>query len=83
MARRALDAWLYGTHIAQQREPTRFRYRLDFTEDALDAFGEGSRVLSLALPITRHPIADSRVPALVSPYQLSWRGSYRKATCAS
>lgn len=67
MASEPLNVWLYGTHIAQLREPTRFRYRLDFTEDALDTFGEGSRVLSLALPITRRPIADSKSPRAGMP----------------
>lgn len=60
MARSPLNVWLHGVHIARLSEPTRFRYRLDFTEDALDAFGEGSRVLSLALPISRHPIVDGK-----------------------
>lgn len=67
MASRPLNVWLHGTHIARLREPTRFRYRLDFTEDALDTFGEGSRVLSLALPITRRPVADSTRPGAAAP----------------
>lgn len=58
MARKALDVWLYGVHIARLTEPHRFRLRLEFTEEALDTFGEGSRVLSLALPISRRPIQD-------------------------
>jgi len=60
MARRALDVWLHGIRIARLSEPSRFRLRLEFTEDALDVFGEGSRVLSLALPITRLPVQDAR-----------------------
>ena len=67
MASRPLNVWLHGTHIAELREPTRFRYRLDFTEDALDSFGEGSRVLSLALPITRRPVADGTRPGAAMP----------------
>jgi serine/threonine-protein kinase HipA len=62
MASRSLNVWLYGVHTARLSEPTRFRYRLDFTDDAMDAFGEGSRVLSLALPISREPVVDSRRP---------------------
>jgi serine/threonine-protein kinase HipA len=57
-----LNVWLYGVHIARLSESSRFRYRLDFTDDAVDAFGEGSRVLSLALPITREPVVDNRTP---------------------
>lgn len=63
MPSRPLNVWLYGVHIARLSEPSRFRYRLDFTDDAMDAFGEGSRVLSLALPITRKPAADSKNPS--------------------
>jgi serine/threonine-protein kinase HipA len=37
--------------------------RLDFTEDAFDAFGEGSHVLSLALPVSRRSVADGRGPS--------------------
>jgi serine/threonine-protein kinase HipA len=59
MARRSLNIWLHGVHTARLSEPTRFRYRLDFTDDALDAFGEGSRVLSLSLPIGRKPFVDN------------------------
>lgn len=58
MARKALDVWLYGVHVARLSEPRRFRLRLEFTEEALDTFGEGSRVLSLALPISRKPVQD-------------------------
>jgi serine/threonine-protein kinase HipA len=60
MARRSLDVWLYGIRIARLSEPSRLRLRLDFTEEALDVFGEGSRVLSLALPISRRPAQDAR-----------------------
>lgn len=60
MARRALDVWLYGVRTARLSEPSRLRLRLDFTEEALDTFGEGSRVLSLALPISRRPAQDAR-----------------------
>ncbi|OBI82286.1 type II toxin-antitoxin system HipA family toxin [Mycobacterium sp. 1245805.9] len=58
MTRKALDVWLYGVHIARLTEPRRFRLRLEFTEEALDTFGDGSRVLSLALPISPRPIQD-------------------------
>ncbi|CAN5384224.1 type II toxin-antitoxin system HipA family toxin [soil metagenome] len=57
---RSLNVWLHGVRIARLSEPSRFRLRLDFTDDALDAFGEGSRVLSLRLPISRAPIIDTR-----------------------
>jgi serine/threonine-protein kinase HipA len=68
MARKALDVWLYGVHVARLTEPRRFRLRLDFTEGALDAFGEGSRVLSLALPLSRKPIQDRNGALRVSAF---------------
>jgi serine/threonine-protein kinase HipA len=60
MPTRHLDVWLHGIHVARLSEPSRHRLRLDFTTDALDAFGEDSRVLSLALPIARQPAIDGR-----------------------
>lgn len=60
MARKTLSVWLHGTHIAELSEPSRYRLRLDFTDEALDTFGEGSRALSLALPISRRPVQDPR-----------------------
>lgn len=63
MARRMepLDVWLYGIRVAQltQPRPGRVHYQLDFTEEALDTYGEGRRILSLALPISRRPVADT------------------------
>lgn len=55
-----LDVWLYGHRLARltQPNPGRLHYRLDFTEEALDTYGEGRRILSLALPISRLPVAD-------------------------
>lgn len=52
--------WLHGVQVARLSEPSPFRLRLDFTDDALDAFGEGSRVLSLALPMSKRPVSDAR-----------------------
>jgi serine/threonine-protein kinase HipA len=60
MATRTLAVWLHGVRVASLREPSPFRLRLDFTDDALDAFGEGSRVLSLALPLSRRPVRDAK-----------------------
>jgi serine/threonine-protein kinase HipA len=68
MARKALDVWLHGVHIARLSEPSRFRLRLEFTEEALDIFGEGSRVLSLALPVSRRPVRDRNGVLQVSAF---------------
>jgi serine/threonine-protein kinase HipA len=68
MARRALDVWLHGVHVARLSEPSRFRLRLEFSEEALDTFGEGSRVLSLALPVSRRPVQDRNGALRVSAF---------------
>ncbi|MEV6062313.1 type II toxin-antitoxin system HipA family toxin [Nocardia asteroides] len=55
-----LDVWLYGHRVAHLTEPGRYRYKLEFTDEALDVFGQGARVLSLALPFDIKPIADAK-----------------------
>ena len=60
MARsRALDVWLHGQHVAVLTEPRPFRYRLEWTEEALDRYGVGARPMSLSLPVGTRPITDS------------------------
>src|SRR5690625_7306156 len=56
-----LDVWLYGKRLAQLTQPSRGRvhFRLTFTEEALDTYGEGRRILSLALPVSRRPVTDA------------------------
>jgi len=48
---KALDVWLYGTHIATITEDSRERLGLTWTEDALRRWGPGARLLSATLPI--------------------------------
>jgi hypothetical protein len=40
------DVWLYGKRLATVAHPHlgRVHYRLDFTEEALDSYGEGTAV---------------------------------------
>lgn len=64
----ALAVWLYGRNIAHLTEPSRYRYRLQFTEEALDLYGEGARVLSLALPVSRRAIDDRSASFGVSAF---------------
>ncbi|OAR19775.1 HipA N-terminal domain-containing protein [Mycobacterium leprae] len=59
MTRRALDVELYGMHIAWLSKLGHFRLHLNFTKKALNFFGEVSRVLSLALPISQRPVHDA------------------------
>lgn len=58
-----LDVWLYGTRIATITEGSRSRLALAWTEDALQRWGPGARLLSAMLPI------GSKVPpSLVKNY---------------
>jgi len=66
-AARRLDVWLHGRHLATLTEPSTYRYRLSFTEEALDVYGDGARVLSLSLPISDKPIDDHRTDATRRP----------------
>lgn len=56
--RKHLEVWLRGTHVATVSEPSAYRYRLAFTDEALETFGEDTRVLSLSLPLTAEPTTD-------------------------
>lgn len=68
MARRAsLEVWLHGVHVATLSEPSSYRYRLTFTDEAFDVFGDGARVLSLSLPISDRPLDDDRKNAARRP----------------
>lgn len=69
MARRArsLEVWLHDTHVATLSEPSKYRYRLIFTDESLDVFGDGARVLSLSLPISTTPIEDHRTDPTRQP----------------
>lgn len=55
-----LQVWLRGRHVASLVERSAFRYRLDFTEEAIDEYGDGARILSLSIPVSADPIEDHR-----------------------
>ena len=65
--RRSLAVWLHEVQVATLSEPSTYRYRLTFTEEALDAFGDGARVLSLSLPISTRPVEDHRTDPTRQP----------------
>lgn len=56
-----LHIWLYGRHLATLSEPTRMQYRLEFTQETLDTFGQRRRLLSLSLPTTAKPVETRHV----------------------
>ncbi|RYC13294.1 type II toxin-antitoxin system HipA family toxin [Nocardioides zhouii] len=62
-----LEVWLHGRHLATLRERAAFRYHLGFTEEALDEYGEGARILSLAIPVSRSPVEDHRTDPTTRP----------------
>lgn len=68
MPRTELAVWLYGRHVANLAETSPYRYRLAFTEEALDHHGEGSRVLSMAIPVTARPARDDDARRPVSAF---------------
>jgi hypothetical protein len=64
--REPLEAWLYGTHVADL-SPTGDQVDLTWTTDAADRWGLGSRIVSNLLPIGRggarpHPPGGHCVP---------------------
>lgn len=65
--KQSLEVWLRGDHVATLSEPRRFRYRLDFTEEALDEYGEGARILSLSIPTSADPVQDHAADATRRP----------------
>jgi serine/threonine-protein kinase HipA len=69
MAKRArrLDVWLRGARVATLSEPSNYRYKLEFSDEALDTYGEGARVLSLSLPVSDSPLEDHRTDASRRP----------------
>lgn len=62
MTREPLDLWLYGTRVATLRDLDG-RLALDWTQEALDRWGPGARVLSAKLSL-----GDKIVPPLVKNY---------------
>lgn len=56
-----LDVWLYGRHIATLTEPGRLEYRLTFTDEALDTFGQRRALLSMSLLTTSKPLQTRHV----------------------
>lgn len=58
-----LDAWLYGTLVAQVRSERAGRPELTFTSDALDRWGRNATVVSGLLPLSTTSPAPARVGA--------------------
>ncbi len=63
MTARALEVWLYGTHIADLSESRSGRIELAWTDNAVERWGPGARLLSAKLSI-----ADTPVTAQVRNY---------------
>lgn len=60
MPARSLGVWLHGVRVAELTSPRPFRYKLDCTEEGVEAFGDGTNVLTLAFPLGRRPIRDGQ-----------------------
>lgn len=60
-----LDLWLYGTRTARIKFERRSRIRLSYTDDAIDRWGLGSRVLTVSAPITTTTLTPGPTSAIV------------------
>ncbi|MGW5750599.1 type II toxin-antitoxin system HipA family toxin [Nocardia rhamnosiphila] len=82
-----LDVWLYGHRVAHLTEPSTYRYKLEYTDEALDVFGSGAQVLSLALPFHTKAVADAkgagRRPVAAFLEGLLPEGNFRRHLAAS
>lgn len=46
-----LEIWLYGSRVAQVRQTSKRRLRLEYSEEAFEAYELGSPLLSVSLPL--------------------------------
>jgi len=56
-----IKAWLYGTHIANLTgRDTGKKIDMEYTHDAIDRWGIGSKILSLSMPLSTRPVPPKR-----------------------
>ena len=60
-----LDLWLYGTKVATVSEERRNRMRLRYTNEAIERWGLGSRVLTVSQPVTLAPLTPAPTAAII------------------
>jgi serine/threonine-protein kinase HipA len=60
-----LAIWLHGTRVARVEMDRRHRLRLAYTPEALEAFGLGTPLLSIRLPVTGEPYSNAATTAFL------------------
>jgi len=60
-----IDLWLYGTQVANVHNLGSGRLRLQYAEDAIDRWGLGSRILSVAAPLSTMPLTPAATAAII------------------
>lgn len=60
-----VDLWLYGTRLARIDFERRSRMRLSYAEEAIDRWGLGSRVFTVAQPLTTATLTPGPTAAIV------------------
>jgi len=60
-----IDIWLYGTHVARVDVSRGGRLRLSYVKAAIDRWGLGSRILTVASPISKAPLSPGPTKVIV------------------
>ncbi len=60
-----VDLWLYATKVATVSEERRNRMRLRYTNEAIERWGLGSRVLTVSQPVTLTPLTPAPTAAII------------------
>lgn len=60
-----LDLWLYGTPVASVSAERRSRPRLTFRREAIERWGLGSRILTVAEPLTTETLPPGRTAVIL------------------
>lgn len=60
-----IDLWLYDSRIATVTDAGRGRSRLTYSQDAIDRWGLGSRIFTVAAPLSPVPLTPAPTAAIV------------------
>lgn len=60
-----IDIWLYGTHLAQVLDAGAGRLRLAYGADAIGRWGLGSRILTVAAPLSTTTLTPAPTSAII------------------
>lgn len=60
-----IDIWLYGTQVARVHDAGRGRHRLEYVVDAIERWGLGSRILTVAAPLSTTALTPAASAAII------------------